>query len=67
MSKFVDHLVSDRYVIWNEYIAISVMDWSDETNCAVLDIADKIYFCGILGILIIKRKLNKGLILLMEK
>ena len=38
------------------------------TNYAILDIEDQIYFCGILGILIIKRKLNKGgLILLVEK
>jgi hypothetical protein len=37
------------------------MDWSDV-------IGDKISHCGILGILIIKRKLNKDvLILLVEK
>jgi hypothetical protein len=38
------------------------------TNYAVLAIADKILHCGILGMLIIKRKLSKDvLILLVEK
>ena len=38
------------------------------THYAVLDIADEITVCMILGILIIKRKFNKGgLILLLEK
>jgi hypothetical protein len=38
------------------------------TNFALLVIADLISFCGICGVLIIKRKLNKDvLILLVEK
>jgi hypothetical protein len=37
------------------------------TNYAVFVIADKISFCGILGILIIKRNLNKGVLILVEE
>jgi hypothetical protein len=37
------------------------------TNCAILVIADKISHCGILDILIIKRKLNGAMIRLVEK
>ena len=38
------------------------------TNYAILDNTDEISVCGIIGILIIKRKFNKGgLILLVEK
>jgi hypothetical protein len=33
------------------------------TNCAILVIADKIWHCGILGILIIKRKVNKDMMI----
>jgi hypothetical protein len=36
------------------------------TNYAVLVIGDKISFCGILGILIIKRNLNKVVLILLE-
>jgi hypothetical protein len=37
-------------------------------DCGILVIADKISHCGILGILIIERKLNKDvLIILVEK
>jgi hypothetical protein len=37
------------------------------TNCAILVFADKILHCGILDILIIKRKLNDAMIGLVEK
>jgi hypothetical protein len=38
------------------------------TKYAILVIADKISYCGVLGILIIRRKLNKDvMILLVEK
>jgi hypothetical protein len=36
-------------------------------NYAVLGIADKMSFCGILGILIIKRNLNKSVLILLEE
>jgi hypothetical protein len=37
------------------------------TDYAVLVIPDKMSFCGILGILIIKRNLNKGVLILLEE
>jgi hypothetical protein len=37
------------------------------TNYAVLDVADEIYFCVMRGILIIKKFNKGGLILLVEK
>jgi hypothetical protein len=37
------------------------------TNFALFVIADKISHCGILGILIIKRKLNKDVLILLEE
>jgi hypothetical protein len=37
------------------------------TNCAVLVIADKMSFCGRLGILIIKSNLNKSVLILLEE
>jgi hypothetical protein len=30
VSKFVDQLVTNSYIIWIEYIEITIMDWSDE-------------------------------------
>jgi hypothetical protein len=37
------------------------------TNYAILVNADKMSFCGMLGILIIKRNLNKGVLILVEE
>jgi hypothetical protein len=37
------------------------------TNYALFVIADKMSFCRILGIMIIKRNLNKGVLILLEK
>jgi hypothetical protein len=37
------------------------------TNYAILVIANEITFCGILGILIIKRKLNEDVLVLLVK
>jgi hypothetical protein len=37
------------------------------TNYAILVIADKISYCEIVGILIIKRNLNKDVLILLEE
>jgi hypothetical protein len=65
MSKCIDYLQIEisyglsvlRFVLWTGQM---------NTNYAVLVIADKMV-CGILGILIIKRSLNKGVLILLEE
>jgi hypothetical protein len=56
-------LVSFGLIILRKLLWIGQMN----TNSAILLIADKISHCGIVDILIIKRKLNDAMIGLVEK